>query len=378
MGRRVFLATFTAPNGTDLASYTPDIGSIGVAGQGTFYVQSNQAQGNTNADNDVFVWNAGVSDSVISCDVTGFFIGGLEADADMAFRYTDANNYWWWYWQWSNAGNHFSLVKKVAGSDTVVTMATAVGVSGTQYTVTIDCLGPVIKISLNGVLAITYTSATFNQNATKFGIRNGTNLTSSHPRWDNLSVTIPDAGIPLFTATLDTPASPWWPFPVPTFQAPPVPPAAPPAQKPSTFHPAIGINDPGMPWWPLPMPPVYVPPPRGGKPPDPVPTGPPQNVQLLLRLPDSDSKEFQARMRRFSELLSMFWNSLFRQGYMREVAHGQYVPLSGAIVKARVPTLTDDLSTGVNPGNIFVNSLTKTAYMNVDNTIGGAVWKQVT
>jgi hypothetical protein len=173
---QLFLANFTAANGTLLTAYTPDIGSIGANLQGTFEIESAAAQPLTAADGDLFAWDAGVADVVIDCLVTGFANAGSgwAVNANLHFRTTDVNNNWKWYWEWDATGGNFSLLQCISGTTTAVASTTVNGVSGTQYAVRIVCKGPIIIISINGVPYITYASATFNQSATKFGLYYGT------------------------------------------------------------------------------------------------------------------------------------------------------------------------------------------------------------
>lgn len=84
------------------------------------------------------------------------------------------------------------------------------------------------------------------------------------------------------------------------------------------------------------------------------------------------------RLRRFTEIVQSCLNSLYSQGFIVSTGQTQYAIHGGGYVQARAPTNIDDVTVGVQPGMIWVNSITDQAYVNVDNSYGAAVWKQIT
>lgn len=120
---------------------------------------------------------------------------------------------------------------------------------------------------------------------------------------------------------------------------------------------------------PPPPPPPFVPPP-----PPPPPTtvigGSRQSVPLIPRAPRVDDNPTRVHTEKVSVLL----NSLLRQGFIRQTGDGEYTMVSGAFVLPRAPVGTDDSSVGAVVGGFFINSLDNSVWINVNNSIGSAVW----
>lgn len=85
-----------------------------------------------------------------------------------------------------------------------------------------------------------------------------------------------------------------------------------------------------------------------------------------------------ARMSRFTELLSEITNSLLRRGFLRRVASGTWMVQSAAFELNRAPLPLDDSSFGVIPGSLWLDTLGQDAYICIDNTASHAVWKKLT
>lgn len=85
-----------------------------------------------------------------------------------------------------------------------------------------------------------------------------------------------------------------------------------------------------------------------------------------------------ARLRRFTEILSSMYNSLVGRGYIRQDSVGVWSLQTGAFQANRPPGINDDETVDVIPGSIWINTATSTAYMNIINTPGAAVWAVIT
>ncbi|MDD9266039.1 fibronectin type III domain-containing protein [Paenibacillus sp. GCM10023248] len=113
--------------------------------------------------NGLAVVDAGVSD----CSVEAKFVNIVAAATRLAFRVTDANN--WWFVQGASGTGKYELYKKNAGS------YVAVKSGGISYAnndiVKVVLLGSSIKVFVNGVEDTALaTTDTFNQSATQHGL----------------------------------------------------------------------------------------------------------------------------------------------------------------------------------------------------------------
>lgn len=84
------------------------------------------------------------------------------------------------------------------------------------------------------------------------------------------------------------------------------------------------------------------------------------------------------RMRRFTEALSDIVNSLLRRGFIREVSPGRWALEIGQWESTRDPSVNDSVLIGVRRGDMWFNTVTNTAFINLANTAGAPVWKQIT
>lgn len=98
---------------------------------------------------------------------------------------------------------------------------------------------------------------------------------------------------------------------------------------------------------------------------------------FLPRVPNLDTQHGMERLRRFTEILSALMNSLFGQGYIVQTGIEQYALVSGGFALARSPGAADDVRQSVQPGMVWVNTLTNQVYVNASNAVGAAVWIQI-
>lgn len=116
--------------------------------------------------------------------------------------------------------------------------------------------------------------------------------------------------------------------------------------------------------------------------PGPLPAFPsPPNPQLRAKAkpfvppnPFGDASRDVQITHKISELL----NSLVRRGELVRLDNGVWTLRPGARTVARDPTSFDDARTGIITGAVWVNTVSKTGFMCVDNTANAAVWKQIT
>lgn len=139
---------------------------VSVAGTvGTFTIESNQAKAvvASGGDSVAFI-NDSQADGVIGITCTNTVTGG----GALAFRYTDANNFWI---LWADPiGNAYKLMKRVAGAYTQVGATGPALTAVTQFSVVLA--GSSIKAYVNGALLWNVTDS-FNQAGTSHGIRQG-------------------------------------------------------------------------------------------------------------------------------------------------------------------------------------------------------------
>jgi len=110
----------------------------------------------------------------------------------------------------------------------------------------------------------------------------------------------------------------------------------------------------------------------GPPPPPPHPEFPSHARPFLARVPD-----VEPRLRRFTEQLTNMVNSLLGQGYIMQTGSAGFTIIGGGFVANRAPLPTDDLAIGANPGSVWVNQATGTAYICISNGVASAVWSPV-
>lgn len=86
------------------------------------------------------------------------------------------------------------------------------------------------------------------------------------------------------------------------------------------------------------------------------------------------------RERRFFDLLSGWFNSFVRKGYIVQGRKpDDWSPVVGGFQAERPPTAADDTATvGAHPGAVWVNTLTQDVWVMTSGAAGAAVWKQIT
>ena len=96
---------------------------------------------------------------------------------------------------------------------------------------------------------------------------------------------------------------------------------------------------------------------------------------FIERVPEMTSK-VSDRARRATEKVSVTLNSLYGQTYIEQTGQASYKLHGGAWEAARPPGVNDDLSKGVQTGNIWVDTSAspRKFYVCVDNSGFTAVW----
>lgn len=193
-GRRVdealrTLATDTFTRGDGASLGTAESGQTWQTIAGTaFGITSNQAS-NSDTTNAVCVGgiDAAIANGRVSCSVLR-----TTQVAGVAFRISDASN----YWVVSMSGSNTTLVKTVAGSPT--TVATSAITYGAATVVEVSMSGSAISVSFNGVVRLNANDS-FNATATIHGIYRQQTVDNS--RHDNFTVKQPvSAAAPLTRA----------------------------------------------------------------------------------------------------------------------------------------------------------------------------------
>lgn len=181
--------TFTGVNGTALTSHAMDVGPGWTAVTGTFQIQSNTCQGNTDADGDITVSQAGQANTTASVISTAVYSSAGNAERPgLIFRFQDSTHYWLIDWA---ADSSLLTLYRVAGSFTSIGTSAQTVASGTAVTLKAVCSGNNITVFFNGTSVITTSDATYNT-ATQYGFRLGKPGTPpGKGSWDNFLVTTP-------------------------------------------------------------------------------------------------------------------------------------------------------------------------------------------
>lgn len=181
--RLIHWSTFTAPNDTPLASYTPEVGSPWVERVGDQRVVDNQAHtlsgwGVYTVDTECYK-----SDVRIECDV---YLSNYISDggAGVLFRSADVNTGQMFYY---DAGNQrislYWMEIQNAIYNIVQNTPYVVNNMGVLYHTVIELSGPNMKFTVNDVEVYQHSSAQ-NQNATRHGL-SGSRI---HEIFDNFKV----------------------------------------------------------------------------------------------------------------------------------------------------------------------------------------------
>ena len=179
--------TFTDINGTDLSSHTPDIGGpwslikeITTAAASAVDIQSNQARITVNSVGAVI--DIGRPNTTIEVDWTPGV--GVENRNSIIIRYSSDGNMWELNFREDNGDFRIQKIESDIGLN-FGTVAFS-WVEGQTYTIKAVVSENVITGYIDGVQKISYSSATFNNTETKFGILRNTGSDSS--RLDNFKV----------------------------------------------------------------------------------------------------------------------------------------------------------------------------------------------
>ncbi len=155
--------TFTDADGTNLTAHTMDVGPGWTVYAGSWDIRGDKTEITSSTGGNAAAADAGHSDATVQADVTPG-----NNSCGILFRLTDANNYWWA--ESDNNAQAFRLVEWNAGSVINRGQVAVTLNGGTTYTVQAVLSGSTITVTLDGGNMITYSSATFNQTATKHGL----------------------------------------------------------------------------------------------------------------------------------------------------------------------------------------------------------------
>lgn len=161
------LSTFTAANGTDLATgYTPEVGGVWTEQTGNFDIQSNRANAQ-NAGLNYATVDVSISDGVVDSIINISAAGGTD-NSGLLMRFTNTNNCWSLA---ANASANQLRLWEVNGGVATQRASTAVAiVTATDYDVRAIIYAQTIDGFLDGSNKITYGSATLNETITVHGI----------------------------------------------------------------------------------------------------------------------------------------------------------------------------------------------------------------
>jgi hypothetical protein len=152
--------TFSDTNGTNLTAHAMNTGPGWTANNGRIDVNDNTASAPNAASASVYTANAGLSDVVMTCDLSA------GSDNGLVFRYTDISNHFVLYL--NKTSNQFELYEKVSGT---YLLRTSIGVAWnavTVYTFRVVLEGNSI-LCYGGGQSLTYSTAN-NATATRFGL----------------------------------------------------------------------------------------------------------------------------------------------------------------------------------------------------------------
>jgi hypothetical protein len=167
------LDRFVDTNGTALSSHIQDVGGGWKAVTGTFQIQSNTCQSKSSAAGDMTVTDAGASDVRLQVDYS------TTNGPQIILRYTDSTH----HWLLDTFGGRTTLYENTGSGYVSRATGTSVGPGTTRQTIILS--GTSIAVLVNGVTALTYSSMSSNQTATKFGFRVGQSATCT---WSNFRI----------------------------------------------------------------------------------------------------------------------------------------------------------------------------------------------
>lgn len=162
---------FADTNGTLLSAHTPDVpvganAWVGVAGGGQYpLITGGLAELEFTSGTTLATYDSGQSDVIVSS-----WIYSPNGDPfGMIVRFSNASNYWMIQFD-SVATGSITLYENNAGSLTAPATAVFVQTAATWYYLKIVANGTTIDAYVNGARLLHYTSASFNETATKHGL----------------------------------------------------------------------------------------------------------------------------------------------------------------------------------------------------------------
>ena len=194
---------FTDDNTTRLDAHATDglghaegvTGGIGEGGNGlswthrvgTFQIQSNHVEVNSDADDDQATVTSSAADIIVDCDLTP---SGANPDYDspgLLLRWLDSTHFWLLYLD--VIADKISIYENNAGYTERANAGVTIN-GGNTYAARVITYGKTIDIYVDGGNKATYGSAALNETATIHGIRHKKNGTGGpgEPEWDNFTI----------------------------------------------------------------------------------------------------------------------------------------------------------------------------------------------
>ncbi len=162
--------TFTDTDATNLTAHTMDVGGGWTEHNGAFTIQSNKAAPPANTENAVD--SAEASDASVTITLVVDVPNANNYALGIALRITDQNNHWQLIVQRDSAGTaYLNIQERNTGTSTPrSTQNFSVAPTNTTITLTATCTGDTITLAASTGESCQYTSASFNNTATKHGI----------------------------------------------------------------------------------------------------------------------------------------------------------------------------------------------------------------
>lgn len=156
-------STFTAPDGTALSAYVPEVGNAWTALVGTWTINGNAATSGTTTGQAAST-PMGASDLIVAATLR---YSATARNLGLAIRASDASNMWVAYL----TNTTIALYEMVATALTLKVSATVpAGAINTDYRMAVRANGPTIDVYLDGTQRLTWPSATSNQVIQKHGM----------------------------------------------------------------------------------------------------------------------------------------------------------------------------------------------------------------
>ena len=186
VGGPLVFDTFTDTDGTLLTAHTPDVDSVGSGWsllENSFEIDGNRVKA-TGIGSRTAAIETNESDISISY-IARYLITGGETAA--VFRLTDVNNYWMFFV--TNNTDLMVIFERNGGGFTNRASVAVTVANNTDYAIAGTANGQSLSCTFDGANEITYSSASFNETATKCGIRDsGTVGSDDDQRHDDFTV----------------------------------------------------------------------------------------------------------------------------------------------------------------------------------------------